>query len=85
MHMTTKLYGNNETPNRYLFWSYCFAVVSLLAIADVLTGGLVRESFSPHKIEYGVITFAMIATVGVFVSDGPPGLKFVRACSRHKL
>lgn len=85
MHMTTKNSANSETPNHYSFWSYCFALISVFALADVLTGGLLRESMVLHKIEYGVLVFGMIATVGVYASDGPPGLKFVRACSRHKL
>lgn len=85
MHMTTKNSANNETPNHYSFWSYCLALVSVFAIADVLTGGLLRESLIQHKIEYGVTVSAMIAVVGVYASDGSPGLKFVRACSRHKL
>lgn len=85
MHMTTKNSVNSETPNHYSFWSYCFALVSVFALADVLTGGLLRESLFQHKIEYGVAMFAMIVTVGVYASDGPPGLKFVRECSRHKL
>ena len=85
MHMTTKNSVNSETPNHYSFWSYCFALISIFALADVLTGGLLRESIVLHKIEYGVAVFGMIATIGVYVSDGSPGLKFVRACSRHKL
>lgn len=84
MHMT-KNSQTSEAPNQYSFWSYCFALVSVFALADVITGGLVRESFALHKVEYAVTLFAMIVTVGVTAKDGPPGLKFVRACSRHKL
>lgn len=85
MHMTNSNNANNETPNGYSFWSYCFALLSVFAIADVLTGGLVRQSISSHAVEYGVALSAMIAITGVYAKDGPPGLKFVRACSRHKL
>ena len=85
MHMTPNNSVNSETPNQYSFWSYCLALVSVFAIADVLTGGLLRESLVLHKVEYGVSVFAMIVTVRVYASDGSPGLKFVRACSRHKL
>ncbi|MGZ3790500.1 MAG: hypothetical protein ACXVLQ_18435 [Bacteriovorax sp.] len=83
--MTRKNASNSETPNQYSFWSYCLAFISVFAIADVLTGGLLRESLVQHKIEYGVTLSIMIAYVGVYASDGSPGLKFVRACSRHKL
>jgi hypothetical protein len=83
--MTSKKSSFSETPNQYSFWSYCVALVTVFAIADVMTGGLIRESFSKHIVEYGMITFAMIATIRVFASDGSAGLKFVRACSRHKL
>jgi hypothetical protein len=85
MHITNSHDANNETPNGYSFWSYCLALVSVFAIADVLTGGLVRQSITSHAIEYGVALSAMIAVTGVTIKDGPPGLKFVRACSRHKL
>lgn len=85
MHMTTKNSVTGETPNQYSFWSYCFAIVSVFALADVFSGGLLRESLMLHKVEFAVTVFAMIATVGVYASDGSPGLKFVRACSRHKL
>ncbi len=85
MHMTTISSTNNETPNHYSFWSYCLALVSVFAIADVLTGGILRESLIKHQVEYGLFAFLMIATVGVYASDGSPGLKFVRACSFHKL
>ncbi|MGZ3809230.1 MAG: hypothetical protein ACXVCE_14180 [Bacteriovorax sp.] len=83
--MTRKNASNSETANQYSFWSYCLAFISVFAIADVLTGGLLRESLVQHKIEYGVTLSIMIAYVGVYASDGSPGLKFVRACSRHKL
>ncbi|MDO9181481.1 MAG: hypothetical protein Q7U04_03690 [Bacteriovorax sp.] len=83
--MTTKSSTNSETPNQYSFWSYCFALVSVFALADVISGGLVRESLTLHKVEYAATLFAMIATVRVFASDGPPGLRFIRSCSRHKL
>lgn len=82
MHMTKE---NSETPIGYSFWSACIALVTVFAIADVLTGGLVRESMFRNSNEYAVAFALVIATVGVYASDGSPGLKFVRACSRHKL
>ena len=85
MHMTTKNSTISETPNQYSFWSYCFALVSVFALADVISGGLVRESLVLHKVEYAVTVFAMIATVRVLASDGPPGARFIRSYSRHKL
>ena len=85
MHMTTKNSANIETPNQYSFWSYCFALVSVFAFADVLSGGLFRESIALNKFEYSVALFAMIATVGVYASDGVPGARFIRSYSRHKL
>lgn len=85
MHMTTKNSVISETPNQYSFWSVCFAIVSVLALADVLTGGIVRESIGIYKIEYVLTAITMIVMVGVHARDGSPGLKFVRACSRHKL
>lgn len=84
MHMT-KNSATRETPNHYSFWSYGFALVSVFVLADVLTGGLLRESLVLHKIEYGMTFFAMIATVGVFASDGSPGVLAVRTYSRQKL
>lgn len=85
MHMTTKNSANSETPNQYSFWSYCFALVSVFALADVFSGGLVRESLMLHQVEYVGALFAMIATVGVYTSDAPPGARFIRSYSRHKL
>ncbi|MBP9681894.1 MAG: hypothetical protein KBD76_10850 [Bacteriovorax sp.] len=85
MPIMTKNSVNNETPNHLGFWSYCLAIVSVFFLADVLTGGFFRESIFQYKVEYGSIVFAMIATIGVYASDGSPGLKFSRACSRHKL
>ena len=84
MQMSTKN-ASNKTPNQYSFMSYCVAIVSAFAIADVLTGGLLRESIALHKVEYAVSVFAMIATVGVYASDGTIGARFVRSYSRHKL
>jgi hypothetical protein len=85
MHMTTKNSANIETPNQYSFWSYCLALVSVFALADVMSGGLLRESVIKHSVEYTMSIFAMIATVGVYASDGVPGARFVRSYSRHKL
>ena len=85
MHMTTISSTDNETPNHYSFWSYCLALASAFVIADVLTGGTIRESLYKQQVEYGLFALLMIVTVGVYASDGSPGLKFVRACSFHKL
>lgn len=82
MHMTKT---NSDTPIGLSFWSACIAMVTVFAIADVLTGGLIRESLYRNSNEYAVAFALVIATVGVYASDGSPGLKFVRACSRHKL
>lgn len=82
MHMTRT---NNETPIQYSFWSACLAMVTVFAIADVFTGGLIRESLYRNSREYAVAFLSVIATVGVYASDGSRGLKFVRSCSRHKL
>ena len=81
MHMTK----NNETPMQYSFVSACIAMVTVFAIADATTGGLIRESVILNSKEYAMALALVIATVGVYASDGSPGLKFVRACSRHKL
>lgn len=81
MHMTK----NNETPNQYSFGSVALMLVTVFAIADALTGGLLRESVIGNAKEYAVAAALVIATVGVYASDGSPGLQFVRACSRHKL
>lgn len=81
MHMTR----NNETPNQYSLGSISLMLVTVFAIADALTGGLLRESVIGNAKEYAVVTALVIATVGVYASDGSPGLKFVRECSRHKL
>lgn len=82
MHMTK---NNSETPNQYSFWSATLMLVTAFAIADALTGGLLRESVILSSNEYAVALALVIATVGVYASDGSPGLKFVRACSFHKL
>ncbi len=82
MHMTKE---NSETPIGLSFWSACIAMVVTFAIADVLTGGLIRESLYRHSNEYAVAFALVIATVFVHAKESPPGLKFVRACSRHKL
>lgn len=77
--------SNSDTPIQYSFWSACLALVTVFAIADAMTGGLLRESVMLNAKEYVMATALVIATVGVYASDGSPGLKFVRACSRHKL
>ena len=82
MHMTKNIIeGNNQTS----FWSTCLMLVTAFAIADVFTGGLLRESVVLGTAEYAVAFALVIATVGVYASDGPPGLRFIRSCSRHKL
>ena len=83
MHMTKN--DNNEAPIQNSFWSACLMLVTVFAIADAFTGGLLRESVIMNAKEYAVAAALVIATVGVYASDGSPGLKFVRACSRHKL
>lgn len=82
MHMTK---NNSETPIQYSFWSACIALVTVFAIADALTGGLLRESMIGNSTEYALVLAFGIVTVGVYASDGPPGLKLVRACSFNKL
>lgn len=82
MHMTK---NNSETPIQYSFWSACIALVTVFAIADALTGGLLRESVIGNSTEYAVALAFMIATVGVYVKDAPPGQLLVRACSFNKL
>ncbi|MFA6236322.1 MAG: hypothetical protein WC635_03255 [Bacteriovorax sp.] len=84
MHMTKKSL-TSEAAYQYSFWSYCLAIVSVFALADVLTGGIIRESLNAHKIEYVLAALTMIVVTGVNARDGSFGLKFVRACSRHKL
>ncbi len=82
MHKTS---SNNETPIQTSFWSACLAMVTVFAIADVLTGGLINESFYKNTHHLEVAVAFVIATIGVGVLESPPGLKFSRACSRHKL
>ena len=82
MHMTK---NNSETPIQYSFWSACIALVTVFAIADALTGGLLRESIIGNSTEYAVAAAFMIATVGVYAKDAPPGQMLVRACSFNKL
>jgi hypothetical protein len=85
MHISKTIPVTNETPNQYSAWRYCFALVTAFVLADVLTGGLLIESIALHKIEYAVSLFIMIATVGVFASDGSNGKLLVRTFSRQKL
>jgi hypothetical protein len=85
MHMTTKNSVTGMTSNQNSIWGHCAAIASLLTLADVMTGGLVRESIALHKLEYVLAAFAMIATVGVYASDGTSGVRFARSYSRHKL
>lgn len=85
MQMSIKNSTNSETPNQISFWSYCFAIVTVFALADVIGGGLLRESLTLQKVEYAASVFAMIAIVGVYASDGVAGARFVRSYSRHKL
>ena len=81
MHMTK----NNETPIQYSYGSFALMLVAVFAIADVLTGGLLRESVIGNAKEYAVLSALVIATVGVYASDGPPRLVFARARLPHKL
>ena len=81
MHMTR----NNETPNQYSYRSFALMLVTVFAAADALTGGMLRESVIRNAEEYTVAMAIVIATIGVYVSDGPPGLLFARARSPHKL
>ena len=85
MHMTKNDFSNNEQPNQYSFWSYCLALVSVMALADVMTGGFFRESLLLHNFVYVLTFMIMYATVGVYASDGAPGARFIRSYSRHKL
>lgn len=82
MHKTS---SNREAPNQIGLWSVGLMLVTVIATLDVITGGLVKESLIAGPTEYGMIAALAIVTVGVYASDGSPGLKFVRACSRHKL
>ena len=74
MHMTRDSFG-----------SYYLVFVSMFLFADVLCGGLIRESITRGHLEYDLGLFAMLAMVGVYASDGSAGLRFVRSYSRHKL
>ncbi len=85
MRMMTKNSLHSIRAQEYSFWSYCLAFVSIIALADVFTGGLLRESLALHKVEYSISVFAMIATVGVYASDGPMGARLIKSYSRHKL
>jgi hypothetical protein len=85
MHMTYNNFANNEKSNQYLFWSYCFAIVSAFVIADVFCGGFLRESLTSNQFGLGLAFLTMFATVGVYASDGAPGARFIRSYSRHKL
>lgn len=82
MHMTKNLDG---AQNQYSFWSACVMLVTAFAIADVLTGGLLRESIIRGPVEYATVVSLVIVAVGVYASDGSPGARFIRAYSRHKL
>lgn len=86
MHKTPRnQMTNRETPNQIPLWSVGLMIVTVIATLDVITGGLVKESLIAGPTEYGMLAAFAIVTVGVYASDGSPGLKFVRACSRHKL
>ncbi len=82
MHVTK---NSTEAQNEYSFWSACLTLVTVFAIADALTGGLLRESIVLSRIEYVLAVSLVIATVGVYASDGLPGARFIRSYSRHKL
>lgn len=74
MHMTRNSYG-----------TFYFLFVSVLLIADAISGGLIRESLTRGHTEYDFSLFAALAVVGVYASDGSPGYRFARSYSRHKL
>lgn len=76
---------NCETPNQYFAWSFCLALVGVLALADVCSGGLIREYMNPYIVEYTAMVFFAIVTLGVYVLNAPPGVRFIRSYSRHKL
>ena len=84
MHMTD-CPSNNETPNGTSFWSYCLALVTTFAFADVLTGGSLHESIAPRTVEYVLAPILAIVTFGVSIKEGPPGLLMIRSCSFNKL
>ncbi len=84
MHMTD-CPTNNETPNGTSFWSYCLALVTAFAFADVFSGDFLRESTFNHKVEYVWSVFAMIVPFGVYAVDGPPGAGFIRSYAFNKL
>jgi hypothetical protein len=74
MHMT-----RNSFATIYL------VLVSITLFADVLCGGIIRETITKGNVQYDLALFLVLAVVGVYASDGPPGLRFVRSYSRHKL
>jgi len=82
MHMTKNV---PEVNNETYFWSACLMLVTAFAIADAFTGGLLRESVVLNTTEYVVAVSLVIASIGVYAKDGPPGMRFIRSCSRHKL
>jgi hypothetical protein len=74
MHMT-----------RNSFATFYLVLVSITLFADVLCGGMIRETITKGHVQYDLALFLALAVVGVYASDGPPGLRFVRSYSRHKL
>lgn len=74
MHMTRNSFG-----------TIYLVLVSITLLADVLCGGIIREAITKGHVEYGLALFAMLTVVGVYASDGPPGMRFVKSYSRHKL
>ena len=82
MHMTKNLH---EAQNQSFFWSACVVLVTAFAALDTVLGGFLRESVAIATAEYVAIFSLAIVTVGAYASDAPPGFKFIRAYSRHKL
>ena len=81
----TRHYDQIEAHNQYSFWSYCIVLVSTFALADVLSGFFKNESTTFSINEFVVSAFFMIATLGGYTLEAPPGARFNRFYSFHKL
>jgi hypothetical protein len=82
MHMTK---NQNEAHNQYSLWSACLMLVTAFAIADTFAGGLLKEALVISPLEYATAFALVIATIGAYAVESPPGVRFIRAYSRHKL
>ena len=71
--------------SRNSYGTFYLILVSLFLFADVLCGGILRETITKGRMEYDLALMAMLAVVGVYASNGPPGMRFVKSYSRHKL